>query len=119
MSPTIVLEKLRNVRRALSRSTEVADSLVTMGFLGYLVAFLQHNDNDIVFETEWILTNISSTDSAHDVAKSGAVQFLAANLVHQHAPIRLQAAWCIGNIAGESQEYRHGLLALPEVMHGM
>jgi hypothetical protein len=85
-----------------------------------LVEFLKlHDAPSLLFETAWVLTNITADCYTRVVAESGAVELLAHLLFHGDPNVREQSVWCLGNIAGESTQYREGLLVMPEVVGGL
>ena len=66
-----------------------------------------------MFETLWVLTNISSHSDSNAttvVARSGAVPILISLQEHFHHTVRSQSIWCLGNIAGENSKYRDALV---------
>ncbi|VDP71866.1 unnamed protein product [Schistosoma mattheei] len=66
------------------------------------------DDDDLVFEAAWALTNIASGDSSHTAAvvSSGTVPKLVRLLSHSAVNIAEQSVWALSNIAGDGSKFR-------------
>ena len=107
-----LLEAVRGLRKMLSvEDNPPVQQVLDSGALPVLVNLLTKLDNeDILFETAWALTNVASTDKTREVATHNAVPHLVNLLLFKNADVREQCAWCLGNIAGDSPELRNHVL---------
>ena len=106
-----IIEATKGIRRLLSveRNPFVA-AILDQGVLPILVRNLKSDDDVLVFESAWAITNIAATDRTKDVSDTEATPLLISLMTHKDANVREQAIWCLGNIAGESSEMRDDLL---------
>jgi importin subunit alpha-1 len=117
-----LLGAVKELRRFLSvERNPPVDLIIDAGALPYFVAFLGNDQYPMLqFEAAWALTNIASTSRTKDVANcENAVTFLVRLLFSSSGNVREQAIWCIGNIAGDSINYRDGILREPGLIEGM
>lgn len=107
------IEATKGVRRLLSfERNPYAAEIINQGILPILVRNLKSDQNALVFESAWALTNIASTDRTKDVIDAQAVPILISLMEHDDSNNREQAIWCLGNIAGEGAEMRDELLRM-------
>jgi hypothetical protein len=117
LSPTSLpydkIEATRGIRRLLSleRNSPVSE-VVDQGLLPILIRNLTDDPSEttLIFESEWAITNIASTNRAKDVSDAGGIRPLISLMTHEDHNIRDQAIWCLGNIAGEGPDMRESLL---------
>lgn len=111
-NPKIQYEATRAVRKLLSKHQDPPVlEVLKHDILPHLVNFL--NRSDTCFEACWALTNIASTEHTKIVVQANACPHLVNLLRCPNAEVREQAAWCLGNVAGDSAEFREGLLGMP------
>lgn len=111
-NPERLLEAVRGIRKMLSvENNPPVHEVIECGALPILVGLLNMTDNDdILFEASWALTNVASTDQTKAVVENNAVPPLIALLLSKSANVREQCAWCLGNIAGDSTDLRNYVL---------
>lgn len=99
------------IRKMLSveRNPPVKD-IIDAQILPKLVEILQHDDERIVFDASWALTNVASTEFTRSVVECGAISHLVKLLMHENCDVREQTAWCLGNIAGDAVDLRDMVL---------
>jgi len=115
-----LLETTQTFRRMSTSAQPSYKKMIDAGLISFLIRFLKMDDNDrLIFESTWILTNISSTSLTHFVVEQGVMAPLVDLLFNENPEIREQAAWCIGNIAGDKIEYRDQLLKYEKAAKGM
>lgn len=97
------------IRRMLSIATnppiqEVIDS----GLLPKIIEFLEVTSMpQLQFEAAWVITNISSGNSAQTKTVVDAVPYLVKMVIESPSiEVKEQAIWALGNIAGDSVEMR-------------
>jgi hypothetical protein len=112
------LEATVKIRKLLSVDKPPAKQVVRAGLIPVFVQLLTAECPNQVFQAEWALTNLASSECTKDVAESGAVPHLAKLLQHPAAEVREQAAWCLGNVAGHSCQYRDALMNTDGVIEG-
>ena len=113
--PVEQLEATTRFRKLLSieRNPPIAE-VIAAGVVPRLVQFLQCFDNQgLVFEAAWALTNISSGTSEHTrvVIDNGAIPIFSQLLLMPNQDVREQAVWALGNIAGDSPRCRDLVLS--------
>ena len=119
--PQTQLDAATRFRKLLSieRNPPIAE-VIAAGAVPRLVQFLQCYDNQpLLFEAVWALTNISSGTSEHTrvVIDNGAVPIFCFLLQYSNHEVQEQAVWALGNIAGDSPRTRDLVLsysALPQ-----
>ena len=121
--PQTQLDAATRFRKLLSieRNPPIAE-VIAAGAVPRLVQFLQCYDNQpLLFEAVWALTNISSGTSEHTrvVIDNGAVPIFCFLLQYSNHEVQEQAVWALGNIAGDSPRTRDLVLsysALPQLL---
>ncbi len=108
--PQTQLDAATRFRKLLSieRNPPIAE-VIAAGAVPRLVQFLQCYDNQpLLFEAVWALTNISSGTSEHTrvVIDNGAVPIFCFLLQYSNHEVQEQAVWALGNIAGDSPRTR-------------
>jgi importin subunit alpha-6/7 len=124
VNKTNLLDLLQGARRLLCYEHDpTIGKFLAHGLLPLLHGIIRvETDANILYETIWILINItSSKTSSHveSVACSGVVPDIANLLVHDNPGVREQSIWFIANVAGESIQYRDALLEIPAVINGL
>ncbi|XP_068233786.1 uncharacterized protein [Palaemon carinicauda] len=108
------LEYTIQARTLLSRDKDPPiSSFLKADVLTPLMPLLQTENNDkLLYEATWALTNIAagSSKETEAVVNAGAVPILVKVLKHESADIKEQAAWALGNISGEGTYYRNLVL---------
>jgi hypothetical protein len=107
------MEATRQIRRLVSKEGDPSVCKVLhSGILPYLVSNLtvDPQNQSLIFESAWALTNIASLDYGSHVATAGAVPPLVQLMAHNSPMIREQSIWCLGNIAGEGIIARDSVL---------
>ncbi|KAM7541731.1 hypothetical protein Aperf_G00000006345 [Anoplocephala perfoliata] len=109
----LAAEAAMNCRKVLSKlRNPPIDDFVNLGAHKGLIQLLDADDNNVVFDAAWALTNIASGESKHTkaVVEYGAVPKLILLLDHCDTRIAEQSVWALGNIAGEGASYRDMLI---------
>jgi hypothetical protein len=82
--------------------------MIDIGILKRIKSIMnKYKDNDdIIFECLWILTNIASGTRIHceAIVKNGFMDYIFYYCESQNINIREQAIWCLGNLLGEKQQ---------------
>jgi importin subunit alpha-6/7 len=107
-------EATKQIRRLVSKERhppvcKVLQSGVLPSLVFNLTVDLQNQS--LIFESAWALTNIASSEYGSYVAKAGAVPPLVQLMAHVSPDVREQSMWCLGNIAGEGVETRDMVLS--------
>ena len=100
---------LRALRKLLSKEQDPPiQEVINAGLVKTLVEFLDSTHPEIVYESTWTLTNITSGTSAQTqcVVKSGAIKKLTQLIKAPNVDTSETAIWTLGNIAGDSAEFR-------------
>lgn len=100
---------LRSLRKLLSREPDPPiQEVINAGLVNRLVECLDSQQNSIVYESTWALTNITSGDSNQTqcVIKAGAVPKLMKLVNSTNLETSETAIWTLGNIAGDSAACR-------------
>lgn len=120
-NPELRLAGARALRKLLSKPTDPpVDEVIDAGFVPFLRDLLSIEDNDVlVFEVAWALTNIGSSDRTVVLVDEGCVAPLVKLLQVKDASVREQAAWCIGNISGDGPKCRDMILKTPGAVDGL
>ena len=102
----VQLESCRRIRSLLSvDQNPPVDAVIATGVVPRLVQFLNVNDNEqLQFETAWVLTNIASGTSSHieELIKHDVISSLIKLLSSDNPDVANQAVWTLGNISGDS-----------------
>lgn len=101
-------------RRLLSMETAPPiEQFLQADILTPAMANLQEENFTLLFETAWIITNISSGTSsdAEVVVERGFIPPLVHLVTTAAIEIREQVTWALGNIAGDRAEYRDLVVA--------
>ncbi|VUZ57340.1 unnamed protein product [Hymenolepis diminuta] len=109
----VVSKAAMNCRKILSKmKNPPIEELVNLGAHRTLTKLLDMDNNNIVFEAAWALTNIASGESKHTkaVVECNSVPKLIELLDHSDIRIAEQSIWALGNIAGEGPSYRDMLI---------
>jgi hypothetical protein len=107
-------EATRKIRSLISKEGHPPIvKVIQSGALPYLVSNLtvDPQNQSLIFESAWALTNIASLDYGSDLAIAGAIPPLVKLIADDFPLMREQAMWCLGNIAGEGIETRDAVLA--------
>ena len=108
----LIMKKIREMT-SKSKIKNICDILVDNNFVETLNRYLIKDDDNIVFESTWILTNILSTSNENtcNVVNQNTVNtFLSILQTTDNFDIFNQIVWAIGNILGNSIEHRNLLL---------
>lgn len=100
---------LRALRKLLSKEKNPPiQEVINAGLVKTLVEFLDSTHSEIVYESAWTLTNITSGTSSQTqcVVKHGAIDKLAKIIKAANVETSETAIWTLGNIAGDSAEFR-------------
>lgn len=70
------------------------------------------NDDTLIFETSWALTNIASGESkfTQAVVEAGAVPIFMTLMSHESDMIAEQSVWALSNIVGDCAAYRDAII---------
>lgn len=118
----MVIEATKELRRMLTvTENPPVEEILEADLIPFLVKFLSSDIPMLMFESAWVLTNISSTKYTNEVVRLGAVPPLSKLLFHDTADLREQSAWCLGNMAGDSDEIRYNLVTYnnEEIIKGL
>jgi importin subunit alpha-1 len=120
-SEEVQVEATRGFRRMLTDDKNPpVQEVLQAGVLPFFVKNLgKNNSTAMIFESAWVLTNITSTSSAAAVFGELAVDPLAELLIHNDPSVREQAVWCLANIAGEDVLYRDDILLTKNLIQRM
>ena len=110
-SPATKMIGLTQLRQLTCTSDWPVDRIIATGVVDYVISLLMSSDHNIQYEAIWCLTNIASGDHHHTALILKAVPVLLQILGSTNPNLQDQASWTIGNIAGDSDEYRHVLIA--------
>ncbi|KAG7176719.1 Importin subunit alpha-4-like [Homarus americanus] len=109
------LEATVKVRKLIStNSNPPIDEFLEAGLLIPTLANLQEKNSTLVYETAWIITNISSGNSSQTsaVVEQGFIKPLVQLLREESSrEVQEQAVWAIGNIVGDSADCRNEVVA--------
>ncbi|XP_053638151.2 importin subunit alpha-like isoform X3 [Cherax quadricarinatus] len=111
---TTRLQATTKARRMLSMETDPPiDEFLAVDVLTPAMNNLQHENSTLVYETVWIITNISSGSSlqTHTVVERGFIGPLVGLLTTNNNEVREQATWALGNIMGDGAEFRNMVVA--------
>lgn len=105
-----MIEAATSCRKQLSKVNKPPiDEFYKNGIIPLLVNTLTSFNNDILlFEAAWALTNIASGESKHTTAvvNAGAVSIFINLMSHTSDQIAEQSIWALSNIAGDSAAHR-------------
>ena len=105
------LHGLMKLRQLTCTSNWPVDRVIGTGVIEYVISLLTSSDHNIQYEAIWCLTNIASGDHRQTTIVLKAVPVLLQILGGTNPNLQDQASWTIGNIAGDSDEFRHVLIA--------
>lgn len=105
------------VRKLLSREVKPPiDEVINASLVPVFTQFIRGEsnhfqdsyDNNIIFESLWILTNVASGNTAQTqtVIDANAIELAIKLIDSSDTNIREQAIWLLGNIAGDSPKTR-------------
>lgn len=109
----IQLQITKKFRRLLAQRENLPiEKVIQAGIIPKFVEFLQRDDDSIVFEAAWILTNIVTGSSAQTkaVIEAKAVPIFIRLLESDNEDVQEQAVWALGNIAGDCPQFRDYVL---------
>lgn len=103
------------VRRSLSRSNEAAPlgEVISSGLLAKVIKGFEIQDEKVLFEAAWIVTNVASGTSEQTAAvvNAGAIKPLIGLCCSGSIKLAEQGMWALANIAGDSAQTRDLLIA--------
>ncbi|KAJ3434590.1 importin alpha [Anaeramoeba flamelloides] len=104
------------IRKLLSVEEQPPNSLViSSGIVPKFISFLKGNDQKLIFESLWILSNLCS--GSHEECKRivdlDAISHIFNHLSSKDPNIIEQSVWAFGNIAGDCSQYRDMILNHP------
>ena len=107
-----VMEGMLTMRRFLCSRDAPIQSIIDSGIIRTFIALLACNDEPLVTEIVWCLTNIATGDHAQTGEVIGAAPSLLRVVGDESfsATLKEQVCWTIGNVAGDSDHYRQILL---------
>eukprot|EP01129_Flabellula_baltica_P012144 TRINITY_DN5437_c0_g1_i1.p1 TRINITY_DN5437_c0_g1~~TRINITY_DN5437_c0_g1_i1.p1 ORF type:complete len:505 (-),score=116.39 TRINITY_DN5437_c0_g1_i1:11-1525(-) len=109
------IEGISNIRKALAKdSNPPIQQVIESGLVETFSQFLESQNDKVVFESAWALTNIASgsSDQTQVLIYCDVPKKFKQLLYHQNEDIREQAIWGLGNIAGESIDFRDYVLSI-------
>ena len=107
-----VMEGMLTMRRFLCSRDAPIQPIIDSGIIRTFIALLACNDEPLVTEIVWCLTNIATGDHAQTGEVIGAAPSLLRVVGDESfsATLKEQVCWTIGNVAGDSDHYRQILL---------
>ena len=107
-----VMEGMLTMRRFLCSRDAPIQAIIDSGIIRTFIALLACNDEPLVTEIVWCLTNIATGDHAQTGEVIGAASSLLRVVGDESfsATLKEQVCWTIGNVAGDSDHYRQILL---------
>ena len=114
-SKAVVMEGLLTLRQHLCSSDFTPiQAIVESGIVGTFVTLLACNDEDLVTEIVWCLTNIATGDhlqTGEVLRATPALQRILDDPTGRFSvTLQEQVCWTLGNVAGDSDEHRQVLL---------
>jgi len=106
-------QALRLIRQLLARENDPpCDLIVQYDFVPYICSFIASQDEEVLKEALWCLTNIVSGKAEYTkiVVECGVVPPIVRLLEYNTPLVKELTAWAIGNIAGDGIAYRNFLL---------
>ena len=111
-----ITEQVKGFREIVEKNPSEYNvtAMIDAGLLPIFVECLKSTSTSLVFESQWVLTNIACF-KAGNLLEGNAIEPLVLLLVHDNPSIREQAAWCLANIAGEAHQHRDYLWEIKEM----